>query len=173
MSPKFHRSRVRSCWLLLPFTLMAAACAPDTTPGAGEALPSADAPQPPHGEIDPAPGQPAGPPPGEISPAPWDAARERGAAWRGIGQEPGWNVEIHADRIVYVGDYGETNITAPAGEPTIAGNARTWHATTSDADIRVVFEELPCTDIMSGEEFPLTVRITVNGEELRGCGRRL
>jgi uncharacterized membrane protein len=122
-----------------------------------------------------APTTPADVPPTEdISPAPWDAARDRGAAWRGIGQEPGWTVEIHPrDRIVYLGDYGETTITLPAGESRQDGRVQTWHASGNGNDLRVQFEEVSCQDVMSGEEMPYTVTITVNGTELRGCGRRL
>jgi putative lipoprotein len=158
---------------LLAFGL-AAACDPDSPPPGAES----DAARPP-ATVDDAPGtQP--PRAGtdtlreEISPAPWDDARDRGAAWRGIGQEPGWTVEIHpGSRLVYVGDYGERTVSVPTPEPRQDGNRTIWQATTGDADIRVVFEALPCTDIMSGEEFPLSVTVTVNGEELRGCGRRL
>jgi uncharacterized membrane protein len=110
----------------------------------------------------------------DISPAPWDAARDRGAAWRGIGQEPGWIVEIDAGgRIDYSGDYGSTTLTAQAS-PAVTGGGATWVATADDgSDIAVAFEELPCIDVMSGEEFSHTVTVRVAGQELRGCGRRL
>lgn len=144
---------------------------PDAPPAAGLPVDSPAAPDT-HAPADtvmptPEPGTP------EFSNVPWDAARDRGAAWRGLGQEPGWTVEIHADSIVYVGDYGEHNVTLPAPEPVRDGRRITWHATSAAADLRVVFEELPCTDIMSGQEFDWTVTLTIDGRELNGCGRRL
>jgi uncharacterized membrane protein len=158
MSPNLTRA-------LLPLIISAtlAACgAPDTAPPAPTPGP------------EPTAGEPAATPTEDISPAPWDAARDRGAAWRGIGQEPGWTVEIHpGQHIVYVGDYGQTSITLPAPEPQQDGVSNIWHVSGDGNDLRVMFEELPCQDIMSGEEMPFTVTITVNGEELRGCGRRL
>jgi putative lipoprotein len=164
MSPIALRRAAFACCLMAAAGL--SACDGDPPPGAAEAPPAADAPQPPHGA--PAPG-------GEpISPQPWDDARDRGAALRGIGQEPGWTVEVFpGDRIVYLGDYGEHHVTAPAGTPRQEGGRTTWDTSADGTELRVVFEELPCTDVMSGEEFPLTVTLTVDGREFRGCGRRL
>jgi uncharacterized membrane protein len=143
----------------------------------GDAVPDPDAPLPQDAAepgSPPAPATPGQPPAGDISPAPWDAARDRGAAWRGIGQEPGWTVEIETGgRIIYEGDYGATRISAADPGPQQQGSATVWQVTTEQGDLRVTFEELPCQDAMSGEEMPFTVTVTVNGQELRGCGRRL
>ncbi|HSJ25687.1 MAG TPA: hypothetical protein VK929_13515 [Longimicrobiales bacterium] len=182
MSP-FTVAHTRSTlsWMAACLCMCSAACgspAPQPEPGAPVSEPGIDtlveATVPDTAASDTVAAQPP-PQPGtpEFSEVPWNAARDRGAAWRGLGQEPGWTVEIHADSIVYVGDYGEHNVTMPAPEPVRDGSRITWHATTASADLRVVFEELPCTDIMSGQEFHWTVTLTIDGRELRGCGRRL
>jgi uncharacterized membrane protein len=109
-----------------------------------------------------------------IAPAPWIAARERGATFRAIGQEPGWHVEIVPGSVItFVGDYGATTIRAPTPEPEQQGGRTIWHAATDTHELHIVVEELPCTDIMSGEEFPLTVTVSADGTELNGCGRYL
>jgi uncharacterized membrane protein len=179
----------RPACILAVAVLAAAACDRQPHPAMGDAPPAADAPQPPLGELDPAPGQPGAPPPSPDAPpgpprgeqaygpggpeGPWQAARDRGAAWRGIGQEPGWMVEIHPDSLVYTGDYGAQILRGPTPAPLREGSRVTWNVATGQAELRIVFEELPCTDIMSGFEFPWTVHLSVNGQDLRGCGRRL
>jgi hypothetical protein len=52
------------------------------------------------------------------------AAQER---YRALGQEPGWNVTIENGLIDYVGNYGETRISAAArsrGRPSTGGATR-------------------------------------------------
>jgi hypothetical protein len=44
---------------------------------------------------------------------PWVDARARGALFRGLGQEPGWHLEIHPERIVMVYQYGERRVVTP------------------------------------------------------------
>jgi hypothetical protein len=44
---------------------------------------------------------------------PWVDARARGAKFRAVGQEPGWDLEIHPDRIVMVYQYGNRRVVVP------------------------------------------------------------
>jgi hypothetical protein len=51
-------------------------------------------------------------------------ARARGALFRGLGQEPGWHLEIHPERIVMVYQYGERRVVVPnPGMIVAAGQA--------------------------------------------------
>jgi uncharacterized membrane protein/membrane-bound inhibitor of C-type lysozyme len=104
---------------------------------------------------------------------PWTAARLRGAALRAVGQEPGWTLEIEpAGMIIFVTDYGERTIQAPVPIP-VRDNGRTaYHAVTEAHDLHVFILDAPCTDVMSGEHFPVTVTVVLDGHEHRGCGRR-
>ena len=70
------------------------------------------------------------------------------AAFRAVGQEPGWLLEIsNGDEILLVSDYGSTRSSMPCVEP--------------------------CTDSMSGEEFEVSVTIKQTNRKLQGCGRAL
>lgn len=112
--------------------------------------------------------------PVSAGPDPWEAARARGIEYRALGQEPGWYLEIDEGvsmRLVY--DYGERDATTPAPRPSREDGATVYHAATDAHDLRVVVEERPCSDVMSGLPFPDTVTVTIDGRSYRGCGRDL
>lgn len=106
----------------------------------------------------------------------WEAARLRGVDFRGLGQEPGWLLEIYSgDSIVFLPDYATRRIVTPAPEPLplpdtpgVRYEARTG---THELDIRIVCDS--CTDVMSGFRFEATVTVTSNGDVYQGCGREL
>jgi putative lipoprotein len=105
---------------------------------------------------------------------PWREAAERGIDFRAIGQEPGWYLEVddgRSMRLVY--DYGERNVITPAPVSTTDEERTTYTGKTSAQVVTVIVEDRPCEDVMSGEPSPSTVTVTVEGRELRGCGRRL
>jgi uncharacterized membrane protein len=104
----------------------------------------------------------------------WEAARERGLMFRGVGQEPGWVVEIGEGRITLVTDYGSNEVVTPAPQPVVdAASGTTWDVATEGNDVRIEFREEVCTDTMSGERFSMTVSVVLNGIRYDGCGRRL
>ena len=50
----------------------------------------------------------------------WHAAKLRGVAFRAIGQEPGWLLEMSTgDKILLVTDYGQTRIEYAYVEPEV------------------------------------------------------
>jgi putative lipoprotein len=104
----------------------------------------------------------------------WEGARLRGVTFRGVGNEPGWSVEIEAgERIVLVTDYGQTRVEFALPEPQIAAlSARTTYRAHSEAhELLLVIEPGGCQDSMSGEPFECRVTAVLDGREQRGCGR--
>lgn len=107
---------------------------------------------------------------------PWEKARRQGMDFRAVGNEPGWMVEIwDNDVMVFTGDYGELEITAPVGE--VERNPQTGNLTylaeTEVLNLIVTIEKTPYTDTMSGEVFPRTVTVNINGQEYQGGGQEL
>jgi len=99
----------------------------------------------------------------------WREARRRGVVFRGLGQEPGWQLEVLADHIHFAGDYGQRTLTVPRSSVTVD---RTTTRTVYRSDsLDVVIDAKPCTDGMSGASFERTVTVTVDGDTSRGCGR--
>jgi putative lipoprotein len=103
---------------------------------------------------------------------PWADAARRGALFRGLGQEPGWNVEIERDeRIVLVTDYGGARTEVAHAAPVVEGARTTYRA--ADGSLTVLVERRACADSMSGEAFEAAVTVTLAERVLHGCGRFL
>jgi membrane-bound inhibitor of C-type lysozyme len=106
---------------------------------------------------------------------PWVDARARGASFRAVGQEPGWQLEIHPDRLLFIYQYGQRRAVAP--NPGVVADAekslRRWQAATEEHELSVTVEDRACTDVMSGDIHPATVVVILDGREYMGCGRDL
>jgi putative lipoprotein len=103
----------------------------------------------------------------------WHKAKLRGVAFRAIGQEPGWLLEItNGEEILLVTDYGKNKKSYPYVEPQEDKAARKTVFPVDDST-SVLIEGKPCTDSMSGESFEVTVTVTQGAKTLRGCGRAL
>ncbi len=107
--------------------------------------------------------------------APWDGvffelARDHDV--RAIGQEPFWSLDIRkGEELRFTYALGERQAVTPdPGAEVGAGDARTYHAVTEANDLHVVVAPKPCTDVMSGNRFPSTVTVTLNGQKYDGCG---
>lgn len=105
--------------------------------------------------------------------SPWDAARSRNVAFRAVGNEPGWLVEVgdgaaptlHAEL-----DYGEHVIDVAS----LGGGDGQWSGKSADgADVALSVDRSTCQDGMSGEDFPATATLRVGDKTYSGCGRYL
>ena len=67
----------------------------------------------------------------------------------------------------------EQAVSAAALQPTSREGTTMYAASTSAHQIEVAIENAPCKDTMSGQQFPGTVTVNVDGRALRGCGRTL
>lgn len=107
--------------------------------------------------------------------SPWEVSRLLGYDLRAIGQEPGWLVEVATGRRMHVlADYGEVEFfvdgpvrsDGPEREKVYTGAIQT-----GEVVLRV--RETPCEDVMSGERFPLTATLQLEGRKYSGCARYL
>lgn len=104
---------------------------------------------------------------------PLDGARAAGVDFRGVGQEPGWIVDIYQrERIRLLWDYGEQLADFPLPTPAYPAEGATRYDTqASGKTLSVSIRRVPCEDAMSGEPYPATVEVTIDGRTLHGCGR--
>ncbi len=104
----------------------------------------------------------------------WHKAKLRGVSFRAIGQEPGWLLEITTGtEILLITDYGETKTAYPYAEPEVDSENRKTRYVIADGDVEILIEGRDCRDVMSGEQFSVTVTVTSKARRLAGCGRAL
>ena len=104
----------------------------------------------------------------------WHKAKLRGVAFRAIGQEPGWLLEItNGEEILLLTDYGSTRTSMPYVEPVVYQEERRTQYVVGDYNTTIEIRGEPCTDVMSGESFEVSVTLFLNNKELHGCGRAL
>lgn len=108
--------------------------------------------------------------------AAWENAKLNGADFRAVGNEPGWHLEITAgEKILYVGDYGQTSLEFATPEPLTDQQARStrYEASGGGHVLSVVLKGERCADTMSDETFETSVTLVLDGKEYHGCGRAL
>lgn len=104
----------------------------------------------------------------------WHQAKLRGVAFRAIGQEPGWLLEItNGEEILLVTDYGQSRNSYPYVEPVVYQEERRTQYVLEPYGITVEIRGQHCTDVMSGEVFEVSVSIIMTDRQLEGCGRAL
>jgi len=103
-------------------------------------------------------------------------ARVRGVTFRGVGNEPGWRLEIGPDhRLMFEDGYGSMRVVFQSLPPrSDSPPGVTVHENTSSAQpLKVTLSRQTCADTMSDETFPFTVEIEIDGVKRRGCGQPL
>lgn len=103
----------------------------------------------------------------------WETARAAGVRFRAVGQEPGWLLDIYArDKIVLLWDYGANKLELPRSTPAAphAGVTR-YESQERGHQLVVTIRATPCQDGMSGQDYPASVEVVIDGRSLNGCGR--
>jgi putative lipoprotein len=105
--------------------------------------------------------------------APADGLRAAGVDFRAVGQEPGWILDVYTRGIIkFVWDYGEQYGEFAVAGPTYPQEGATRYEANSDGRaLAVTIRRAPCEDVMSGEAYPSTVEVVIDGRTLSGCGR--
>lgn len=84
--------------------------------------------------------------------------------YRAIGTEPFWSITIAGGRMRYETPEGGFSVPAPRGQEL--GDGRIWE--TRRMTLQSSNQE--CSDGMSDNRYPQTVRAVVDGRTLNGCG---
>jgi uncharacterized membrane protein len=104
----------------------------------------------------------------------WHKAKLRGVGFRAVGQEPGWLLEIsNGAKILLVLDYGENRKSYPYVEPIVYQEERRTLYVIDEDELTIEIRGQHCEDVMSGEQFDVSVTIIMADRQLKGCGRAL
>lgn len=102
--------------------------------------------------------------------SPWIEAAARGIAFRAVGNEPGWFVEVgqgEAPSLQATLDYGDRALSVTGLQPAALGFTG---KTAGGVTVVLEIQRTRCQDGMSGETFEATVRLVVGTTTYRGCG---
>ena len=102
-------------------------------------------------------------------------ARVRGVDFRATGHDPGWTLEVLAERLDFLGGYeaGAVTTPRPASRPAPATGETVYSVATEAYRIVVHIREARCLDAVSGAQFEASVEVELNGTAYRGCGQRV
>ena len=104
----------------------------------------------------------------------WHKAKLRGVAFRAIGQEPAWLLEItDGTGFKLSTDYGQSKDSYPWIESIVHQEQCRTLYDIDGHDIEIEIRGQPCQDVMSGVEFEVSVTIRIADRKLKGCGRAL
>lgn len=112
-------------------------------------------------------------------PSPWAVARERGMAFRAVGNEPGWSVEVQKSRspTLFVSlQYNQRHLKVR--DSSISSNQEKGLVTFSGlakdgTPVQLLIHRGQCVDNMSGHKFAASAQLSVGAEKYDGCGRFL
>jgi uncharacterized membrane protein len=86
-----------------------------------------------------------------------------------VGTEPFWALAIAPDELRLSGA-DRPDRTAPNKGPALAGDSASWSAETADGTaLKVTLTARACADGMSDRRYPLTARVEIGAETLKGC----
>ncbi len=111
----------------------------------------------------------------QVPAGPWEKAKKNGVEFRAVGQEPGWVLELKGEQLDLVTDYGQTRICAQLDAPVVdpKTGTKTYRALSGALKLTIKIQDKIHYDIMSGEPFPASVIINLNGLQYQGGGRML
>lgn len=98
--------------------------------------------------------------------------KDKGVDFVAQGQEPFWTVEIDLDKGLHLlGPGVKREMHTPMPEREVIPNGFRYHAEVESGNLTIEVRQQTCTDPMSGETFPFTVRCVSNEQEFLGCGQ--
>lgn len=105
-------------------------------------------------------------------PNPKERWKDKGVDFVAQGQEPFWTVEIDLDKGLHLlGPGVKREMHTPLPKREEIPNGFRYHAEVESGNLTIEVQQQTCTDPMSGETFPFTVRCVSNEQEFLGCGQ--
>jgi heat shock protein HslJ/membrane-bound inhibitor of C-type lysozyme len=99
-----------------------------------------------------------------------DPAAADAGAFRAIGHEPGWRLDIANGQLTLETAYGQNKVSVPAPFAEAFAGGRRYIASSAGRPITATILDRPCADAATGMPRPFTVRVEFAGQTLQGCG---
>ncbi len=90
--------------------------------------------------------------------------------FRAVGRAPDWRLDVRADGLSLLLDYGDTQVFAPSPLIIDGGGLRSYEAVSAGGPLTALVFERYCTDSLSGMPHPQMVEVRWQDRILRGCG---
>lgn len=102
---------------------------------------------------------------------PWAAKEKEGIVFYGVGNEPFWNVSVHAQKGIdfHLADWKEPVHFLPA-KPIENADSIVYRTGNDSAKLQVVIYPLFCSDGMSDYTYDQQVKVIYNRKVFNGCG---
>jgi uncharacterized protein (DUF885 family)/membrane-bound inhibitor of C-type lysozyme len=107
---------------------------------------------------------------------PFEDAKLRGADFRGLGNEPGWTLELFSDGPSMLStDYGNRQVEFLAGGPEDLpeSSGSVFHGNSGETEVIVELRLGPCRDSMADAVYETAVTVRLGDRVLEGCGKAL
>jgi len=106
--------------------------------------------------------------------ATFEKAKLSGVAFRAIGNEPGWILEVTSDtEVVLITNLGESTTAFEVVEKFSDGYSMEYKMKSTHNTLFVRIESRVCKDTMVDREYESTVYINFDGVNMQGCGKPL
>ena len=111
-----------------------------------------------------------------------DLLREKinaGIEFYGVGQEPGWSLEMDMETRFGFKSYDGVEMNTPPVAGVSEGGVTTYRMQVEMGEMIIRLVETECVDVMSGQKFPFQVSVNIKRgidssfKEYNGCGRML
>jgi heat shock protein HslJ len=90
--------------------------------------------------------------------------------FRATGNEPGWRLDIDANEMTLLTNFGQDRLVAPTPKAEDSGTTTKYVARTDQGDLTATVVDRLCVDSMSGMPHPQSVTVVAGGKVLTGCG---
>lgn len=102
-----------------------------------------------------------------------------GIEFYGIGQEPGWSLNMDMENMFSFKSYDGVEMNTPPVAGINEGGVTLYRMQVEMGEMTITLVEMECTDVMSGQKFPYQVRVSIKrgvdsvSREYEGCGKML
>jgi uncharacterized membrane protein len=100
------------------------------------------------------------------------AAVPAGPAFRLIGNEPFWNLEIDSTGMVFRTPEDTVGNHFPPSQPILVGDTLRWNSANQVSEVEAIVVPQSCSDTMSDKTWTHKAIVTIDRRRLEGCAER-